>query len=470
MPGQGSRLAALLADRRGSLLPIAVGGMLAVSAAGALAVDIGAAFMVKGELEGAADAVALAAVVELPDPAAVRQVGLDYAQRNLSAVYLATSGVEEPSGTAGDDANEEGVDEEEDVESSGGTPGDRSPKAARLEIEIGAWDQDVRRFTVTTEGPDAVRVTLRRSAANGNPFSTLFARLLGVDELSVGAQAVATRSNATCVYVLEPTGDRALSLSGSGAIEIPQCSMQISSTSDRALNITGSVRVETLEACIAGDYAMTGSGSVSPAPKTGCDAAGDPLVAFPAPGFGGCDYNDVRITGSGSHALTPGVYCGGIKMSGSHDATFEPGIYVIKDGPLKRSGSGTITGTSVAFYFTGSDAHADLSGSTDISLTAPSSGPLAGFVFYQGPFAEADLTSTISGGGAIYYEGTVYFPDHHVDWSGSSVVSTPPCTLFVVKTLRMTGSTVFRAAADYASSAIPSPPGMRARGASRLAQ
>jgi len=65
------------------------------------------------------------------------------------------------------------------------------------DLEFGVWDSSARTFTVLTgasrASATAVRVTVRRTAARGNPVPTVFAALLGRHSVDVTATAIAAR-------------------------------------------------------------------------------------------------------------------------------------------------------------------------------------------------------------------------------------------------------------------------------------
>jgi hypothetical protein len=76
------------------------------------------------------------------------------------------------------------------------------------DIRIGKWDADATpRFTETLNAPDAVNVTARRDGGANGPIATFFARIFGVDEVDVAADATAAL-----------TGQ---STSGDGELELP---------------------------------------------------------------------------------------------------------------------------------------------------------------------------------------------------------------------------------------------------------
>ena len=83
---------------------------------------------------------------------------------------------------------------------------------------------------------------------------------------------------------------------------------------------------------------------------------------------------------TGSHTLSPGVYCKGISLSSTAQVEFEPGTYIIDGGSLSTTGnSASMAGEGVTFYFTGGGS-LDLSGQGSVDLSAPDSGDLKGIV------------------------------------------------------------------------------------------
>ena len=52
----------------------------------------------------------------------------------------------------------------------------------------------------------------------------------------------------------------------------------------------------------------------------------------------------------------PGVYCGGLNVSGTANVTFNPGTYVFKDGFFFVGNSAVVKGTDTGFYLTGKNS------------------------------------------------------------------------------------------------------------------
>ena len=149
-------------NRRGGVLILAAVLMVAVFGMLAFAIDLGYILNVRTELQRTADACALAAARVLPDEADALAVAQSFAQKNY--------------GKAGPD-----------LEAS--------------DVEFGYWDRDhVQFITPPPAGmqANAVRVTLNRNEAAGNPLGLFFARVLGTDTGNTTASATAMYDRALC--------------------------------------------------------------------------------------------------------------------------------------------------------------------------------------------------------------------------------------------------------------------------------
>ena len=139
-------LPGLLRDERGAVAVIVMALLVAIIGFAALVIDIGWLFVVRGELQNAADAGALAGVVELVSS------GEDYAQ--TMAVAFATE--------------------------------DGQFRLNRTTPEADAVD-------VIILGPETLGVKIRRSAGTAaGPVPTIFARIWGKESMEVAAVAVTT--------------------------------------------------------------------------------------------------------------------------------------------------------------------------------------------------------------------------------------------------------------------------------------
>lgn len=118
-----------------------------------LAVDLGSWYRTKTQLQGSADATALAAAQKLPNAFAVNMVAHEYAELN---------------------------------EGSG------SPVLDDADIQVGNWDRTARVFTPTGLPYNGVYIRLERSVARANPAPTFFAKIFGIYEVDIDAITIAT--------------------------------------------------------------------------------------------------------------------------------------------------------------------------------------------------------------------------------------------------------------------------------------
>ena len=106
-------------------------------------------------------------------------------------------------------------------------------------------------------------------------------------------------------------------------------------------------------------------------------------------------------------------------MNGGGDATFDDSIITLRGEGLELTGNGTITSTETMFYI--EEGEIKLTGTGDMSFTAPSTGDYRGVIFFQA----RDNTETviITGNSAQGGWGTVYAPAAEIDFSGNGTTS-----------------------------------------------
>src|SRR5262249_5372546 len=191
------------------------------------------------------------------------------------------------------------------------------------------------------------------------------------------------------------------------------------------------------------------AGCFGPAtPQTNIPPEPDPLASFPAPSYSNssCDYTNTSVNGV-TTTLGPGVYCNGLKVGPSATVTFLPGTYVINGGGFTVTGHSTINGTGVSFYLTGTNktyGPVSLAGDTTGSLTAPTSGPMESMLFFEDRTITAKATNTVSGGSTMTLEGSLYFPNDALNFTGNSS-GTANYTILVAKTTNITGNSQINA-------------------------
>ena len=286
--------------------------------------------------------------------------------------------------------------------------------------------------------------------------NTYFLRALGYTTINVSARAVAGGiSSPNCIYILDPSGSGAFSMTGSGTLS-SSCGIAIDSGGCDALSATGSLSISASSIGVVGDYSMVGSGSITPTPVTHIAAVADPLLYVSAPTVGSCSYTKAKYSGSSPVSLSPGVYCDGITINGSSTVTFSAGTYVLLGGGLTVTGSATLSGTGVTFYNTQNSSYAygpiSFTGSATSNFSAPTTGSLAGILFFQDrSIPVGSDSSTIVGSGSSSWDGALYFPTTALSYTGSS--SGSGYTVIVAYDMSLTGSGTMTLGSNY--SALP---------------
>jgi Putative Tad-like Flp pilus-assembly len=396
----GSAIRGLLRDEGGNiamLVAIMLGALFAFSA---LAVDGGNLYVLKSKLQRTADSAALAAASQLPDENDARAEALEYALKNMPVAEHGSTLVD----------------------------GD---------IDLGYWHPGTRSFVSGGEPVNAVMVTTRRSAVNNNPAATYFAGLMGYDEVDVETTSVAGRVSAVCILALDPSSESAF-LVNNGTVIAEGCAVQVNSDDPQALDVTSNGTMETLETCVHGGSRILGS--ATPPPTTGCPPVSDPLAGLEEPTVGGCDHTNIVLSAPNTFNLTEGVYCGGLEIKGQAEVFMAPGLYIMKNGPFTITGQANVTGNGVTIFLTGNDAVADTGGSGAIELSAPTTGDLAGILFFEGRDNTPLQEHAFRGGSNKSYSGVIYTPVGVAEYVGNGAGSGSGTPWFIAWQFRMSGN------------------------------
>ena len=313
-----------------------------------------------------------------------------------------------------------------------------------------------------TNGNNGVTVAVNNPPASG-PFAgnnnyvevivaqatpTFFLRVGGFSTVNVSSRAVASSlgSSSGCIYALDPTDSAAFTASGSVNIS-SNCGIRVNSNSPSALYKTGSgnISVERSRSDgigVVGGVSEAGSGTISPTPTQGIPTFGDPLAYVPAQTPGSCTPQIGTI--NKSTTLYAGTFCKGIQISGNNNVvvTFGQGTYILLGGGLSVTGSPILTGSNVTFYNTGSPAYpyapVTITGSSSSTLSAPTSGPLAGMLVFQDRSVVSTALNSIDGSHGEIYTGAFYFPTTPVTYTANSTF--PPYVIIDAWQVTMLGT------------------------------
>jgi hypothetical protein len=264
-------------------------------------------------------------------------------------------------------------------------PGGKAKAAALAIAASNGYTNDGTSSIVTVNIPPTSRsytttlgyVEVIAQSSQSHGFSAIWSS----GRISVGARAVArgisqAYTNAG-LLVLDPSAQGALTLTG-GASLTSNAPVIVDSHSTKAIVGSSTAGVTAPEIDITGNYSLSGQASLNGTVITGKTPTPDPLANLPTPdptSMTSQSSSGLSISGA-TMTLSPGVYTGGISLSGGAAVTLKPGIYYIKGGGFKMSGSSSLTGTGVMIYndpASSSDA-ISLSGSGALSLTPPTSG------------------------------------------------------------------------------------------------
>ncbi len=280
----------------------------------------------------------------------------------------------------------------------------------------------------------AVEVIVRQ------PASVFLARLLMArDGITVAGRAVAVGGfKEECVYALGETGS-VVTASGGAQVNLP-CGIAANSSDDAALVTNGGACITSAGIKVVGG--MTGD-CIQPNTAAKTRKFTDPFAAMAPPsGLGGCEHNKKVNVGKGDNVtLEPGVYCGGISVSGG-TLTFEPGQYVFDGSGLSVSG-GSVSGSEVSFYITPDSGQGDnisISSSSAVNLSAPTDGEMQGVLFYHDRDSPTNITHTITGQANTSLQGILYFPNQQLNFSGGSSTDPVP-SIIVADKIKFTGQT-----------------------------
>jgi Flp pilus assembly protein TadG len=287
-------------------------------------------------------------------------------------------------------------------------------------------------------------------------------------EFSVTSYAEARGSNAsTCVIGLETEAKSTVFLNGAAKINGPNCAVYSNSTASSGVEVLRDAKIVSALTCSSGGY-FGGAGNYSSQPLTDCPPREDPLANRPEPSVGACNYNRRQLDNF-TGALEPGVYCGGLVINGASNVTLKPGIYVFKDGPFNVLRTSKVTGKNVGLYFTGRNADLYLQEQSDITLSGPVSGPMAGVLIWQENDPRSAKMFEVRSNNVHTLTGTIYLPNSTFYASvDAQVAQSSAYTAVVARKISLDGNVELVLNDDYGDTDVPVPTGV-GRGVGEIA-
>lgn len=207
------------------------------------------------------------------------------------------------------------------------------------------------------------------------------------------------------------------------------------------VSITGSSQICTTTACSPPAQTYTQNDG----------ALSDPYAAVNIPSTGSAGSCNAAQT------CSPGVYSGPITMKGG-TWTLQPGVYIFEGGLTVGPGGGgtTVNGNGVTLVFTSASPGVPSSypspqmsflSQANVNLTAPTTGPTAGFVIMGdrtmpivttcNPASHCPFNTDANSN--VNLNGVVYLPNGYLSWQGVAATAIG-CRQFIVNMISMGGT------------------------------
>ncbi|HZP77431.1 MAG TPA: TadE/TadG family type IV pilus assembly protein [Pseudolabrys sp.] len=307
--------------------------------------------------------------------------------------------------------------------------------------------------------PDAPTFTVNNGIYSGTIATTLPTTVMGVmgiKTLNVNVVSAATNTTVPlCILGLNAFDNGAFDMNGNATFSAKNCAVQANTVNNRGMTQEGNPSASASKFGVTGGHTGT---NYSTMPKDGSQAVSDPYANIPFPQYDSCDSTKSGLTiHGGTVTLSPGTYCGGIKIDAQASVTLNPGVYVMVGGPLWLDGGSNLNGQNVMVAFTGSGSNNASTlyvwGNSTLTLTSPSSGPYTNMQFFGDPTDANGRGAWVSLGGngnnqadgsKATWDGVAYFPNFNFWVYGNPVVNAnSPSMVLVAGQIWIQGSAIF---------------------------
>lgn len=268
----------------------------------------------------------------------------------------------------------------------------------------------------------------------------LLSSIFSKDPVTIKARAVAKLigGSPACVVALSAVKSKAVEVSGNTSVTLNDCSVVANSIQPDAYYMPNSTAELTAD-CIS---TVGGSSIKNPSPdlldlkvcssvQENAPPAADPYADVPEPVVSGYSCRNRSVSGpvappTNNHPVYGpyAVFCNGIEVASNTTATFGPGLYIITGGNLKVNNKAILKANGATFFFA-NNTTAEISGSAELDLTAPTTGPYAGLVFFgascEDTPLQCDEVFRINGNSSTTsIKGAIYLPGSTIEFLGST--------------------------------------------------
>ena len=289
-------------------------------------------------------------------------------------------------------------------------------------------------------------------------FAQIF--IEGVTPIRVSSSAQVVGTGTVCMVGLDKVKKETIHLTKSASLEASGCGVFSNSKHKDSIKVEDNAVMNAALTCSVGGVKGAKKASFNPDPVTDCPPIADPLADRLPPAVGACSYNDLEIEDE-MRTLSPGTYCGGLKVKGTAQVKLLPGIYIIIDDKLEVTDKALFEGENVGFYLAGNKAKLSFKKETTINLTAPKDGEMAGLLIYEDRKAARIEKHEITSDNARLLLGTIYLPNGTLRIDSEAPVSDKAAyTAIIARAIELDEGPTLHLNSDYEATDVPIPKGL----------
>ena len=262
------------------------------------------------------------------------------------------------------------------------------------------------------------------------PQKRYFSRIFGSDDVTIGARAVSRgmrNSFKNAILVLDPHSPSAFNAGGNGSVNISGSPIQVNSDDPAAMidnggGSSGSI-VDLTGFNVTGNpgWSTTGGGSFIGPINSNSPPIPDPYANVPPPDPNAMTVQSTKKlqhSSANNITLKPGVYIGGISVTGKGTVTLQPGVYYMEGGGFSTSAQSSLAGSGVMIYNApqSTSDKINISGGS-VNLTAPTTGPYQGILFWEDRNSTVEMD--VSGNGSSSMIGLFYAASANLKVTGN---------------------------------------------------
>ena len=282
-------------------------------------------------------------------------------------------------------------------------------------------------------------------------FASFFARTVSVASRSVAL--VGSAGGLYSVLALNPASSTSaattdISLNNGADLDLTASGLADNASGPDALYVSGGAKLTAKDVTLVGNYTVNNGShmTVTNPVSTGAASTADPYATVATPAPNGCDQTNFSVQNK-TQTLSPGTYCNGLTIGNASNVTMSAGVYVIDRGSFAVAGGSRVTATAgVTIVLTsstgGNYATSQIDNGTQVTLTAPATGPTKGLAMMMDRNAPASGSVTFAGGSQMTVTGAIYVPSQLVNWSNGST-NGASCTQLIAWAVNFSGGSKF---------------------------